>query len=240
MNDRTIARKARHRMLQEIEMEVRATSELIGRHTLDPRIISALEAVPRHRFVPASLYPFAYDNRPLSIGNGQTISQPYIVAIMSDLLALSPDDTVLEIGTGSGYQAAVLSRLVRQVYSIEIIAELAEKARLRLRKLGYDNVEIKEGNGRQGWPEHAPYDAIIVTAAAAEIPPALLRQLKPAGRMIIPVGPPYQDQELILITKDSSEVISQRCLLPVVFVPLTGQQDEKCMPTVSAPGQNHS
>jgi len=241
MNDRAIARKAQRRMLQEIERELGDTCELIGRHALDQRIIAALNEVPRHRFVPASLYPFAYENRPLSIGNGQTISQPYIVAIMSELLDLSPLDTVLEIGTGSGYQAAILSRLVRQVYSIEIIAELAEKARLRLRRLGYDNVEIKVGNGRQGWPEHAPYDAIIVTAAAADIPPALLRQLKPGGRMIIPVGPPYQDQELILIKKDAGGTISQRRLLPVVFVPLTGQRDaEVCTPTVNAPGQNHS
>lgn len=241
MNDRAIARKAQQRMLHEIEAEVRATRDLIGRRALDPRIIDALQEVPRHRFVPANLFSFAYDNRPLAIGNGQTISQPYIVAIMSDLLDLSPEDTVLEVGTGSGYQAAILSRLVRQVYSIEIIPELADKAALRLRRLGYDNVDIKIGDGRQGRSDHAPYDAIIVTAATATIPQALIDQLNRGGRMIIPVGPQYQGQELILLEKDSAGAVHQNRGLPVVFVPLTGQDEEYGhAPVLSAPEQNQN
>ncbi len=213
------------RMLKEIESEVRYTSHMIGRRALSPRILDALREVPRHKFVPDSVRPYAYDNRALAIGNGQTISQPYIVAIMTELLDLDEDDRVLEVGTGSGYQAAVLSRLAKRVYSVEIIPELSEQAAARLGELGYDNVETRIGDGHQGWPEHAPYDAIIVTAAAEHIPPALLEQLKPGGRMIIPVGPPYHTQELLLVEKTRQGEIRKHHILPVAFVPLTGEEE---------------
>ncbi|HHH35977.1 MAG TPA: protein-L-isoaspartate(D-aspartate) O-methyltransferase [Gammaproteobacteria bacterium] len=212
------------RMLEEIESEVRYTSHLTGRRSLAPRILDALREVPRHKFVPDPQRPHAYDNRPLSIGNGQTISQPYIVAIMTDLLDLDGDDVVLEVGTGSGYQAAVLSRLVKKVYTVEIIPALAERAAAVLKSLGYDNVETRIGDGHLGWPEHAPYDAIIVTAAAPRIPPPLVDQLKPGGRMIIPVGPPYHTQELILLEKTPQGEIHHHDILPVAFVPLTGKE----------------
>lgn len=217
--------KAVQRMLKEIESEVRYTSHMIGRRALSPRILDALREVPRHKFVPDRVCPYAYDNRPLAIGNGQTISQPYIVAVMTELLDLDEDDVVLEVGTGSGYQAAVLSQLVKQVYTLEIIPELGEQAAARLRELGYDNVETRIGDGHQGWPEHAPYDAIIVTAAAEQIPPALLEQLKPGGRMIIPVGPPYHTQELLLVEKPRQGKTRKHHILQVAFVPLTGEEE---------------
>ncbi len=176
--------------------------------------------VPRERFVPAHLRHAAYDNAPLPIGEGQTISQPFMVALMTDLLQLEPDAVVLEIGTGSGYQAALLSRLVRQVYSIERVPQLAADAVTRLAELGYDNVEVRQGDGYAGWPEHAPYDGIIVTAAAQHVPPPLKEQLKPGGRLVIPVGEPYFGQELLLLTKDATGNISTRHVLPVAFVPL--------------------
>ncbi|MGB5541145.1 MAG: protein-L-isoaspartate(D-aspartate) O-methyltransferase, partial [Gammaproteobacteria bacterium] len=164
----------------------------------------------------------AYDNRPLSIGYGQTISQPYIVALMTDLLDVGPDATVLEVGTGSGYQAAVLSGLVASVYTIEIVPQLGERAQGVLARLGYDNVEVRIGDGYYGWEEHAPFDAIIVTAAASHVPPPLVRQLKPGGRMIIPVGSRFMVQELLLVEKTAAGEVSTRQILPVAFVPLTG------------------
>ena len=177
----------------------------------------------RHRFVPGDLQSQAYENRPLPIGYGQTISQPYIVALMTDLLELEAGDVVLEIGTGSGYQAAILSRLVRQVYSIEIIPELAKSSSERLGRLGFDNVEVQNKDGYYGWQEHAPFDAIIVTAAISHIPPPLVRQLKPGGVLIIPVGPVFQVQQLSLVKKDLEGELITRQILPVRFVPFTGE-----------------
>jgi len=178
--------------------------------------------VPRHAFLPDALRLAAYANRPLPIGHQQTISQPYIVALMTDLLDPEADGRVLEIGTGSGYQAAVLSKLVKQVYTLEVVAALAEQASERLRRLGYGNVEVRQGDGHAGWPEHAPYDGIIVTAAAPEVPPVLIEQLKPGGRLLIPVGNRYSGQELLLIEKDRHGRLRQESVLPVIFVPLTG------------------
>jgi protein-L-isoaspartate(D-aspartate) O-methyltransferase len=177
--------------------------------------------VQRHRFVPATYGELAYANRPLPIGHGQTISQPYIVALMTELLDADPGDSVLEIGTGSGYQAAVLAELVRQVYSIEIIAPVGERAAALLKELGYRNIETRIGDGYNGWPERAPFDAIIVTAAAPQVPPALVAQLKPGGRMVIPVGAEGEVQFLHVMVKQADGSISTRRSLPVRFVPLT-------------------
>lgn len=218
--------RAMQRMLRDIEEEALITSRLIGRRSFNPAVLDAIRETPRHRFVDARMQAYAYDNRPLSIGNGQTISQPYIVALMTDLLDIGPDDTVLEIGTGSGYQTAVLSRLAARVYSIEVIPELAQTAGERLKALGCDNVETRTGNGQNGWPEHAPYDAIIVTAAAREIPQALIRQLKSGGRMVLPLGSYYSSQDLVLIRKDDHGEIIEQTILPVAFVPLTGEEPE--------------
>ena len=185
------------------------------------QVQEAMARVPRHLFVPQALQPHAYENRPLPIGHEQTISQPYIVALMTDLLELGKQDRVLEVGTGSGYQAAVLGELVRSVYTIEIVAPLAAEARERLARLGYRNVEVRTGDGYKGWEEHAPFDAIMVTAGAPEVPPPLLRQLKPGGRMVIPVGPAERVQYLTLIEKLADGSIRSREVLPVRFVPLT-------------------
>ena len=195
---------SRHQaMIEEIAAEAAATADYTGRSAFDGRVMAAMASVPRHEFVPPAEEVYAYINNALPIGHGQTISQPYIVALMTDLLDPQPDHSVLEIGTGSGYQAAILSELVRQVYSIEVIPELAAEAEERLRRLGYRNVSVKAGDGNAGWPEHAPYDGIIVTAAAAKIPEALLAQLRNGGRMVIPVGG-SGSQELILIEKSAS------------------------------------
>jgi protein-L-isoaspartate(D-aspartate) O-methyltransferase len=182
--------------------------------------MAAMREVPRDTFVPVDLRYAAFDNGPLPIGHGQTISQPYIVALMTDMLQLQPEHRVLEIGTGSGYQAAILSRLCRLVYSVEVVPELSEAAQRLFQQLGYDNIETRTGNGYEGWPEHAPYDGIIVTAAASHVPPALIEQLKPGGRLIIPVGEPYSHQELILVEKDPQGEIHTRDILGVAFVPL--------------------
>ena len=214
------------RLLDEIRDEVRDTRELTGRPVLDPRVLDALRGVPRHMFVPDDLQASAYVNHPLPIGHGQTISQPYIVALMSDLIQPRAGDVVLEVGTGSGYQAAILARLVKQVYSLEIIEELAAQARVRLQRLGCDNVEVRAGNGRFGWPEHAPYDSIMVTAAAPRIPPALIEQLKPGGILVMPVGSRYLGQELLVLEKDALGGLEERRVLPVAFVPLTGAAAE--------------
>jgi len=191
---------------------------------LDQKVKDALARVPRHLFVPAGQQPYAYENRPLPIGHQQTISQPYVVALMTDLLKLGSQDRVLEIGTGSGYQAAILSQLVRSVYTIEIVEPLAAEARQRLGDLGYRNVEVRTGDGYKGWEEHAPFDAIMVTAGADEIPPPLLRQLKPGGRMVIPVGPASGIQSLTLIEKQADGSIRSRQVVPVRFVPFTRER----------------
>ena len=214
------------RLLEEIREEVWATRHLTGRPTLDDRVTEALRQVPRHEFVPAELQFGAYANHPLPIGHGQTISQPYIVALMTDLIRPRPDAVVLEIGTGSGYQAAILSRLVKQVYSMEIVEALAAAASERLRRLGYENVEVRAGNGCLGWPQHAPYDAIVVTAASGRIPPALIEQLKPGGVLVMPVGAQHAGQELIVVRKLASGATEKTCVLPVVFVPLTGTTED--------------
>ena len=214
-------------LLDQIRDEVRDTSYLTGRQALENQVMQALRQVPRHAFVPEEAQHSAYANHPLPIGYGQTISQPYIVALMTDLIRPRADDVVLEIGTGSGYQAAVLAKLVKQVYSLEIVEKLAEQARERLQRLGYDNVEVRSGNGHFGWPEHAPYDAIIVTAAASRIPPALIKQLKPGGTLVIPVGDHYSGQDLRVITKNEQGQVEERGVLPVIFVPMTGSPEEK-------------
>ncbi|MBI5461807.1 MAG: protein-L-isoaspartate(D-aspartate) O-methyltransferase [Gammaproteobacteria bacterium] len=214
--------RASERMLQEIEREVRYTHHLLGLDTLSTPVQRALLDVPRHAFVPDALQDAAYDNNPLPIGEGQTISQPYIVAVMTELLALGPEQQVLEIGTGSGYQTAILARLAKQVYSIEIVEALAKRAASRLKLLGFHNIETRVGDGYHGWPEAAPFDAIIVTAASTSVPPPLLEQLKPGGRLIVPLDTGF-DQELTLIAKSLTGELSQRKLLPVAFVPMTGQ-----------------
>jgi len=189
----------------------------------DQRVIDSMRRVPREFFVPENLKRRAYDNKPLPIGYGQTISQPYIVALMTELLRLKPTDTVLEVGTGSGYQAAILAQIAKEVYTIEIIKPLAVQAKKRFEQLGYTNIHTKIGDGYYGWEEYAPFDAIIVTAAADHIPPPLIRQLKNGGRMCIPVGQPYFPQMLKLIEKSEEGIVRIRDIAPVVFVPLTGE-----------------
>lgn len=194
------------------------------RWVTDPRVLEALRDVPRHLFVPEQLREMAYEDYPLPIGHGQTISQPYIVGVMTQLLAPRPEHKILEIGTGSGYQAAVLSMLVEHVYTIEIIAELAEEARTRLRALGYDNVTVITGDGYRGHPDEAPFDGIIVTAAPEEIPQPLLEQLRVGGRLVIPVGSAIQELEVIERTENEYEA---RTVFPVRFVPMTGEAEKK-------------
>jgi protein-L-isoaspartate(D-aspartate) O-methyltransferase len=212
---------ARKAMLADIAALTRDTRLETGRAVLSERVMAAMAKVPRHRFVPPGSERWAYDNRPLPIGHGQTISQPFIVALMTDLLDLKPGDKVLEIGTGCGYQAAVLGELATAVYTIEIVAPLAQEATKRLASLGYHNVTVRGGDGYQGWPQHAPFDAIIVTAAAPEVPPALIAQLKPGGKLVIPVGSQTGDQVLRVITKDAGGNQTTRTVLGVRFVPLT-------------------
>ncbi len=209
-------------LLREIEQDVRDTATYLNRRTLDERVMRALAKVPRHEFVQPDDRQFAYENRPLPIGHGQTISQPYIVAIMTDLIEPATGCRVLEVGTGSGYQAAILGELCNEVYTIEIIEGLGIPARERLARLGYRNVEVRLGDGYYGWEEQAPFDAIVVTAVTSHVPPPLLRQLKPGGRMILPVGTRFTAQELVLVTKGSDGRVSTRQVLPVRFVPLTG------------------
>ncbi len=222
MHDRQVDpdTEARQWLLERVLEETRETAELTGLDTLSSQVREAIAAVPRHRFVLPAQQEWAYIDRPLPIGCGQTISQPFIVALMTELLAPGPEDTVLEVGTGSGYQAAILARLVRQVYSLERIPELANVASQRLQALGVGNVEVRTGDGIQGWEEHAPFDGIIVTAAAGEVPPVLVQQLKPGGRLVIPVGPPNRTQDLRVLDKDPQGMVRSRSVLPVVFVPL--------------------
>lgn len=219
--------KELQRMLKDIEREVQWTRHLIGKNALDTRVMAAMKQVLRHDFVPESLRYCAYDDRPAPIGAGQTISQPYIVALMSDLLNVKPTDRVLEIGAGSGYQSAILSLLVEQVYSIEILEDLSLKARDRLSSLGYRNVQVRTGDGYFGWPEQAPFDGIIVTAAAPHIPQPLLEQLKVGARLVIPVGLPYNDQILMVAKKKANREVDFQTILGVSFVPLTGACDQE-------------
>lgn len=213
---------ARQRMVSEIVDDVVETASQLGRDRLNPRVLDALKNVKRHEFVPLENRKRSYKNRPLPIGHGQTISQPYMVAIMTDLLNLDPGDKVLEIGTGSGYQAAILAELVDKVYTIEIVAPLGKEAGKRLKRLHYGNVDVRIGDGYYGWKEQSPFDAIIVTAAGSHIPPPLIRQLKPGGRMVVPVGSRFMTQELLLVEKNAEGDVTTRQLLPVIFVPLTG------------------
>jgi protein-L-isoaspartate(D-aspartate) O-methyltransferase len=209
---------ARRKMVEE---QVRA------RGIADPAVLAAMEAVPRHLFVPADERAQAYADRPLPIGSGQTISQPYIVALMTSLLELKPGSRVLEVGTGSGYQAAVLSRVAGEVYTIEILKPLAERARHTLADLGYHNVHARVGDGFQGWPEAAPFDGIVVTAAPPAIPEPLLRQLKPGGKLVIPVGNKDALQNLLVLTKRPDGSFDRASVLPVRFVPMTGQAQKE-------------
>lgn len=210
----------RQQMIADIESGVAVTRMMTGRDHLNPRVMDVMRQVPREEFVPADMRHAAFRDGALPVGHGQTISQPYIVALMTDLLDLTEDSVVLEVGTGTGYQAAILSQLARQVYTIEKIPELAQAAQQRLSEMGYDNVEPRCSDGSLGWPEKAPFDGIVVTAAAADVPPALLEQLGPGGRMVIPIGLPYMHQELILITRDQQGEIERSSILGVAFVPL--------------------
>lgn len=200
--------------------------QIQARGVKDPRVIKAMQDVPRHLFVDESLWPAAYSDRPLPIGHGQTISQPYIVSFMTELLQADTHHVILEIGTGSGYQAAVLSKLTHHVFTIEIIAELGQEAEERLKRLGYDNVTVKIGDGYKGWPDEAPFDRIIVTAAPEEIPQKLVEQLKPGGRMVLPVGPQWWGQDLLIVEKDEKGKVTKRESLPVRFVPMVHEPEE--------------
>ncbi len=213
-------------MLDAIIADFADTADYTGIAVPSARVMTALKAVPRDQYVPQQSRSRAYVNRAMGIGYGQTISQPFIVALMTEALSLAPTDRVLEIGTGSGYQAAVLGELVAEVYTIEIVPELAAQAAARLARQGYENINVRAGNGRLGWPQAAPFDAVIVTAAGEDVPPALLEQLKPGGRLIIPVGKPHGAQMLKLLHKDGQGAVTEQEVLPVVFVPLTGKQPE--------------
>jgi protein-L-isoaspartate(D-aspartate) O-methyltransferase len=203
-------------MLAEVTAHVIYASAQLGKAALDRRVMDVMARVPRHEFVPFELRPLAYADTPLPIGFGKSISQPFIVAVMTDLLDVQPTDTVLEIGTGLGYQAAILAHLAQRVYSMELIEELAVQARHRLARHGHANVEVKIGNGCGGWPEHAPFDKVIVTAAPELIPPSLIYQLKPGGKMVIPAGLP-DGQQLVLVEKDASGSVSTKAIFAVQF-----------------------
>jgi protein-L-isoaspartate(D-aspartate) O-methyltransferase len=206
----------RGQLLAEIEAEAVLTASYTGRNTFSPAVLQVLRRIPRHEFVPLELQPYAYLNRPLPIGFDKTVSQPFIVALMTDMLDLQYGDSVLEIGAGAGFQAAVAAALAKRVYTVEIIEELAVAAERRLKRLGYDNIEVHVGNGYYGWSQHAPYDKIIVTAASDLIPPPLLEQLKPGGRMVVPTGIP-EKQILTLVEKSADGHLSTRDTLPVRF-----------------------
>lgn len=215
MNEADFA-ELRQRMVQEIVAKVIYTSAQLGKAALGRRVLDAMARLPRHEFVPLELQPFAYANSPLPIGSGKTVSQPFIVAVMTDLLDIGPTDKVLEVGTGLGYQSAVLAELAQHVYSVELIGELATQARQRLFRQGHRNVDVRIGNGATGWPEHAPFDKVIVTAAPELIPAALLYQLKPGGKMVIPAGLP-DAQQLMLVEKDASGTLSTKEIFAVRF-----------------------
>ena len=211
-------------LFEEIQRDTRETRGYTGRERLSSRVLDAMRRVDRAKFVPEGSELYAWENRPLPIGYGQTISQPFIVALMTDLLDLEPEHRVLELGTGSAYQAAVLSELVAEVYTIEIVPELAASAAERLAELGYDNVTVRAGDGWHGWEEAAPFDRIIVTAVAEEVPPKLSEQLKSGGRLVMPIGPRYGGQNLTVIEK-TGQTLTERQVLPVQFVPLTRDGD---------------
>lgn len=213
----------RQNMVTGIQNMVKLTESYTGKRSLDTRVVAAMLTVPRHKFVPSAYQSSAYENTALPISHNQTISQPYIVALMTDLAAVTSASVVLEVGTGSGYQAAVLSELVNHVYSIEIVEPLGLQAKMLLQDLAYDNVTVKIGDGYYGWPEHAPFDAILVTAAAEHIPKQLIQQLKAGGRLVIPVGEQHESQSLRVLIKGSDGEVEQRDVLPVAFVPLTGE-----------------
>jgi protein-L-isoaspartate(D-aspartate) O-methyltransferase len=210
------------RLLEEIREDARQTGGRTGRPELSERVLAAFARVPRERFVPEDVADLAWLDRPLPIGHGQTISQPFIVALMTDLLDPEPGDRVLEVGTGSGYQAAILAGLVAEVRSVEVVPELAERARTVLAELGYGNVHLRTGDGWYGWPEAGPYDGILVTAVARAVPPELVAQLAPGARLVLPVGEPGGHQELVLVTREADGRWSEEPVLPVQFVPLTG------------------
>jgi protein-L-isoaspartate(D-aspartate) O-methyltransferase len=212
----------RQRMVDEIAAVARSAAAQSGNPAISAGVMAALNRVPRHRFVPHEQERAAYENRPLPIGYGQTISQPYIVALMTDLMRVLPHHVVLEVGTGSGYQAAVLAELARNVCTIEIVEPLAVEADRRLRQQGYTRVRTKVGDGYYGWEDCGPFDSIIVTAAASHVPPPLIRQLKTGGRMVIPVGTAFLTQQLLLVDKNADGTLVTRQVLPVQFVPLTG------------------
>jgi len=206
----------RQQMIAEIVADAVFLTAQLGKSSFAPRVIDAMGRIPRHEFVPLELRAYAYLNSPLPVGYGKTVSQPFIVALMTDLLDPHPGDVILEVGAGVGYQAAILSELVNQVYSIELIEELALDTRHRLQHLGYRNIEIGVGNGYYGWAEHAPFDKIVVTAAPDLIPPPLLAQLKPGGKMVIPTGIPDK-QQLVLVEKSGNGKLTTREVLPVRF-----------------------
>ena len=225
-NDRRLLRPLhKHRAFAE-RVEERASMvsrQIAARAVKDPNVLKAMRTVPRHAFVPSNMKRHAYADTPLPIGLDQTISQPYIVAFMTEALRLDPNSVVFEVGTGSGYQAAVCAEICREVYTIEIVEELAKSAKARLKELGYPNVFVKAGDAFFGWPDHAPFDAIIGTAAAGRVPEPLLEQLKPGGRMILPEGSPWGYQYLVLITKDKKGKLHRQKIMPVRFVPMTGE-----------------
>jgi protein-L-isoaspartate(D-aspartate) O-methyltransferase len=210
----------RARMVAEVEAMYAETRSVTGLPTMSPQVRAALGKVERHRLVPPEQRALSYRNHPLPIGQGQTISQPYIVALSADLIVPQPRHVVLEVGTGSGYQSAILAETVGRVFSVEIIESLGKEAAERLKTLGYNNIEIKIGDGYKGWPEKAPFDAIVVTAAAPRVPEALIEQLKPGGRLVIPVGEPGRAQDLLLIVKTAEGKVERKAILPVRFVPL--------------------
>ncbi|WP_139247957.1 protein-L-isoaspartate(D-aspartate) O-methyltransferase [Hyphomicrobium sp. CS1GBMeth3] len=213
---------ARRQMVEEIKTMAATVARETGVAQFSPEVLAAMETVPRHAFVPADQRDAAYRNRPLPVGHGQTISQPFIVAMMTELLRVRPSDRILEVGTGSGYQAAVLAKLARDVYSIEIVRALGETAAAALKREGFDNVTTKIGDGYQGWPEYAPFDGIMVTAAPDHIPPELIDQLKPGGRLVIPVGDLVQD--LMVVEKKRDGTTTSTAVVPVRFVPLTREK----------------
>ncbi|MDA1300145.1 MAG: protein-L-isoaspartate(D-aspartate) O-methyltransferase [Proteobacteria bacterium] len=209
------------KLVDEVKRETYLARDYLGKSELDPRVLAAMESVPRHEFVPEMARARAYGNHPLPIGDGQTISQPFIVALMTDLLQVKPGDRVLEVGTGSGYQAAVLAELVDEVYSVEIVGNLARAASTTLALLGYDNVQVRHGDGLLGWPEAAPFDGIMVTAAGLDIPDTLIEQLKPGARLVMPVGAQHEVQQLKVVTREYTGGLTETDKLPVRFVPIT-------------------
>jgi protein-L-isoaspartate(D-aspartate) O-methyltransferase len=213
---------ARHEMVHIVELETAMLSGETGVAEIDPRVLEVMREVPRHAFVPEPLRPYAYGDHPLPVGPDQNIAAPFLVALMTHVVALQPDDIVYETGTGAGYHAAILSRLVREVYSVEVVGPLAAEAARLLKELGYDNVHVEESDGYYGWPAHAPFDAIIIKEAIDHVPPPLLGQLKPGGRLVMPLGPARGPQYLTVVTKDATGKVSQRRLMPVRFSPLQG------------------